>query len=514
MKLRSNILKLALFATGLAGIVAEYVLSTLATYFLGNSVFQFTMIVSIMLFSMGLGSRLSQAIRTNLLYAFVVIEFILSVLSSTVSLLAYTASAYTIYTGAVIYSLSVIIGLLIGMEIPIVIRLNDKFEELRVNISLVMEKDYYGSLLGGVFFAFVGLPFLGLTYTPFMLGSVNFLVAIGLYFVLRPSLSARNIRLLGIYGVGVALIIGGGAAFAGPIIDFGEQARYQDKVIYAKQSAYQRIVITEAKGNHWLYINGNLQLSTVDEVLYHEPLVHPALSLLPQVKQVLILGGGDGCAVREVLKYPSVEKIVLVDLDPAMTQLAASHPVLATLNQGALEHPMVSIINQDAYTWIEAQTDYYDAIIIDLPDPKTIELGRLYSYEFYTMCYNRLRKHGVMVTQAGSPYYAPLAFNCIDTTMAAAGFVTQGLHNQVLTLGEWGWVLGVKGWQNKAQLKPALQQLAFDGLQLRWLNNEAMGILTNTGKPLLPGMEKRPQINSIHNPVLERYYRNANWELY
>ncbi|MEM8567818.1 MAG: spermidine synthase, partial [Bacteroidota bacterium] len=162
MKLRSNILKLALFATGLSGIVAEYILSTLATYFLGDSVFQWTMIVSIMLFSMGLGSRISKSIKSSLLEKFITIEFTLSVLSAFVSVITYSASAYYGYVGFVIYGLSIIIGLLIGMEIPIVIRLNDEFEDLRVNVSTVMEKDYYGSLLGGVFFAFVGLPYLGL----------------------------------------------------------------------------------------------------------------------------------------------------------------------------------------------------------------------------------------------------------------------------------------------------------------------------------------------------------------
>ena len=163
MKLQSNILKLALFATGLSGIVAEYVLSTLATYFLGDSVFQWTMIVSIMLFSMGLGSRISKYFSKNLLQRFILIEFTLSVLTAYVSVITYSASAYYGNSYLIIYSLSIIVGLLIGMEIPIVIRLNDQFEKLHVNVSSVMENDYYGSLVGGVFFAFIGLPYLGLT---------------------------------------------------------------------------------------------------------------------------------------------------------------------------------------------------------------------------------------------------------------------------------------------------------------------------------------------------------------
>jgi len=165
LRLKSNILKLALFATGLSGIVAEYILATLATYFLGDSVFQWTMIISVMLFSMGLGSRLSKYFTSDLLKKFIIIEFSLSLLTSFSSLLVYTAAAYTIYKGLIIYGLSIIIGLLIGMEIPLVVRLNYEFQKLKVNIASVLENDYYGSLIGGMFFAFIGLPYLGLTNT-------------------------------------------------------------------------------------------------------------------------------------------------------------------------------------------------------------------------------------------------------------------------------------------------------------------------------------------------------------
>ena len=258
---RSNVLKIALFATGLSGIVAEYVLSTLATYFLGDSVFQWTMIVSIMLFSMGLGSRVSQVFEHNLLHKFIYVEFTLSILSAFAALVAYTAAAYTMYTGLIIYTFSISIGLLIGLEIPLVIRLNHEFEELKVNVSSVMEKDYYGSLLGGVFFAFIGLPYLGLTYTPFVLGITNFLVALLLLSVLWSSIaeSAKK-RLITLSGI-VAVVLISGLVLAKPIIFHGEQRRYKDKVIFEQQSRYQKIVITQWKDDYWLYINGNQQLS-------------------------------------------------------------------------------------------------------------------------------------------------------------------------------------------------------------------------------------------------------------
>lgn len=513
MKDGSNILKVALFATGMSGIVAEYILSTLATYFLGDSVFQWTMILSIMLFSMGLGSRLSKIFKDNLLQKFVYIEFILSILSAFVSIITYSASAYYGSPAFVIYFLSIAIGLLIGMEIPIVIRLNDQYEELRVNVSSIMEKDYYGSLLGGMFFAFIGLPYLGLTYTPFVLGMINFLVAGSLIFVLSPKFQATEKRQLTLGATLIFLFLVSGFAFAKPIIHYGETIRYKDKVVFEQQSRYQKIVITQSKGDFWLFINGNQQLSTIDEVMYHEPLVHPVMKLLTNPTHVLVMGGGDGGAVREILKYPSVEKITLVDLDPAMTQLGQTNDLLVAMNQNAMNHPKVQILNEDGFNFLEKNDIYYDAIIIDLPDPKSIELGRLYSYEFYKMCYKRLRKAGVLITQAGSPYYAADAFNCIDKTMDEAGFATARLHNQVITLGEWGWVLGVKG-MSKEILKPALQNLQFDDIETRWVNHKAMTHITSFGKDVFGQDTSKIEVNRIHNPVLYKYYLNGKWDLY
>jgi spermidine synthase len=510
---KSQILKVALFCTGLSGIVAEYILSTLATYFLGNSVLQWTMILSIMLFSMGLGSRISRYIEQYLLATFVVIEFVLSVLVSFSALITYTAAAYTEYLGLIIYLTSILIGLLIGMEIPLVTRLNESFETLRVNIATVMEKDYYGSLLGGVFFAFVGLPYLGLTYTPFILGFINFSVAVVMYFMLREVLEPRQRKRIWAGGLATALIIALGLVFAEPIVMHGEQKNYKDKIVYSEQTRYQKIVVTEWKGHHWLYLDMNPQLSSFDEYLYHEPLVHPAMKLVPYPRNVLILGGGDGCALREVLKYEAVEQVTLVDLDPAMTELGSTHPVFTQLNQGAFSHPKVQVINQDAYQFMKEEPGFYDVIIVDFPDPKTIELGRLYSLEFYMLCYKYLRPRGAMIVQAGSPYYASRAFLCIEKTIREAGFAAIPLHNQVLTMGQWGWVLGAKSWE-EAELKPILRSMHFNDVPTRWLTHDAMYLITSFGKNLVQLDSSKVEINTIHNPVLPGYYRNGNWDLY
>lgn len=514
MKLsRSPVLKLALFATGLSGIVAEYILSTLATYFIGDSATQWSLIVSVMLFSMGLGSRFSKYFNENLLVKFIAIEFTLSILVSFASLFAYTAAGYTEYVGFIIYGLSILIGILIGLEIPLVIRLNEEFESLRINVASVMEKDYLGSLVGGLFFAFVGLPILGLTYTPFILGMVNFVVAILLFLVVKDALKIKAKSLISLSALIVFAMISTGAYYASPIILQGEQARYKDKVVFEKQSKYQRIVITQWKNDYWLYINGNQQLSTIDEDKYHEPLIHPALNLIQERKHILVLGGGDGCAVREILKYPDVEKITLVDLDSVMTNMGKYNPILRELNEDAFHHPKLEIINTDAFNFMEKGQNYYDAIIVDLPDPRSVELNRLYTLQFYQLCHLKLKKHGVLVTQAGSPYYATKAFLCIDKTMAAAGFTTQKMHNQVITLGEWGWVMGVKSWPKGKDLKSALQQMSFN-VPTRWLNQDAMLMMCNFGKNIYEATNDSIAINQIQNPVLYRYYLKGNWDLY
>ncbi len=512
---RSLILKVSLFATGLSGIVAEYILSTLATYFLGNSILQWTLVLSFMLFAMGLGSRVSRYFQGGLLEKFILIEFLLSILVSFSALSVYVASAYTMYNGLIIYGLSILIGWLIGLEIPLVTRLNEEYEELRFNIASVMENDYYGSLIGGLFFAFVGLPYLGLTYTPFVLGAINFGVALILFTRFAHLILLERRRLLGGLVLLVFGLILGGFIYADPIIFFGEQKRYQDQVIYAEQTKYQKIVITQWKDDYWLYLNGSQQLSTRDEEMYHEPLVHPVMQLSPTPYHILVLGGGDGAAVREILKYKAVKKITLVDLDPAMIRLAKNHYALLEVNDSAFYHPKVHILTQDAFKYMSDTQDYFDLIVIDLPDPRTVELGRLYSREFYSLCYKHLRPEGLLITQSGSPYFNGRAFECIKQTLEAADFQTVQMHNQIITMGEWGWTIGSKHFSSQT-LKKALRKLKFENISTRWINQEAMTMMTSFGKQSYffnPEVEDL-EINTIHNPVLYRYYLDGNWDLY
>ena len=508
------ILKIAIFATGCAGIVAEFVLSTLATYLLGDAVFQWTVVMSLMLFAMGLGSRFSRRFNRNLLDVFILIEFGLSLVCASSSVVAYGLAGRVANLNLLIYSQGLTIGLLIGLEIPLVTRINQAYEELRSNIAGVMEKDYYGALLGGLFFAFFALPRLGLTHTPIILGSINFLVA-----CLLLALFHRLVRFR--LATAAACLLSGGAlvglAFlAEPIIMHGEQSRYRDKVVVVKQTAYQKIVITQWRDDYWLFINDQQQFSTLDEERYHEPLVHPALSLVPDKSRVLILGGGDGLALREVLKHPGVEEVVLVDLDPAMTSLATELPVLRDINRNSLTDSRVRVVNQDAAVFLEEDRGLYGTVVIDLPDPDGADLMHLYSVGFYRLVRNRLAAGGVMVTQAASPFFVPKAFLCILKTIQAAGLSCLPYHNQVPTMGEWGFVLGARAEETSpSELKERVLSLDFWGLETRFLNPEAMISMVHFGKGILePELMDKIEVNTRMKPVLFRYYREGKWEAY
>ena len=193
-----------------------------------------------------------------------------------------------------------------------------------------------------------------------------------------------------------------------------------------------------------LYINGNLQFSSRDEHRYHESLVIPGLQALPWARNVLVLGGGDGLAVREILKFKHVEHVTLVDLDPAMTGLFSRSEPLTRLNQNSLTDPRVTVINDDAGRWLESHAEVYDYIVVDFPDPSNFGLGRLYSVPVYHLMARHLAENGYMVIQSTSPYFAPRSFWSVDATLKEAGLNTWPYHAYVPSFGDWGFILAGK----------------------------------------------------------------------
>jgi spermidine synthase len=377
-----------------------------------------------------------------------------------------------------------------------------------------MEKDYYGALFGGLAFAFFALPHLGLTYTPIALGSINFLVAALLFWRFHFLVIAKKLVVAVFAGTFLMLVLL--AVIAEPVIRYGEQRKYRDKVIYSKQTAYQKIVMTRWKDYYWLYINGQEQFSTYDEEKYHEPLVHPAMKLTHDMRDILILGGGDGLALREVLKHKGVDSVTLVDLDPEMTALARQHPVLIDINKGSLMDTKVKLIHADAAKFIEADANLYGVIIIDLPDPDSIDLMHVYSQKFYRTLRKHLIRGGVMVTQATSPYFSRKAFVCVLKTIKEAGFSVLPYHNQIPTMGEWGWVIGVKIEDvSENKLKQRLMAENFSDIETRFLNRDALISMIHFGKGVLDeDFMKMIKINTELNPVLYKYYMSGSWGMY
>lgn len=508
---RSLLLKACLFATGLSGIVAEFVLSTLATYLLGNAILQWTLVMSLMLFAMGAGTRVSRALHRHLLDCFIAVEFLLSLLCAVSSVSIYTLAAFTESLNLFIYALAIAIGLLIGMEIPLVARINETYETLRTNIAGVLEQDYYGALAGGLLFAFVALPRLGLTYTPLALGALNFSVAATLFLRCRGSL--RRPRLLGAGLIACTAILAGLALTVEPIILYGQQSRYRDKIIHAEQTPYQNIVLTQFRDTYWLFLDGSLQFSSFDEARYHEPLVHPAMQLSRDRRRVLILGGGDGLAAREALKYAEVEELVLVDLDPGVTKLGRTHPALRRLNANAFDSPRLRVINMDGALYVRDEPGLFDVVIIDLPDPKSVALARLFSLEFYQLLRRRLAPGGVLVTQSTSPAMAPSVFQSIGKTLRAAGFSVLPYHTSVPSMGDWGWHLATApDAASEALLRRRFAALTYAGITTRYLTAELSAAMLAFGKEP-PGSADEVEINTELRPVLPTYYRAGRWGL-
>ncbi len=227
------------------------------------------------------------------------------------------------------------------------------------------------------------------------------------------------------------------------LTSLAEDALFTDNIIYAKSSSYQRIIVTKGKTGYSLFLNGNLQFNSFDEYRYHEALVHPAFAAYgANAKRILVLGGGDGLALREILKYPSVEFIQLVDLDPEMTGISKHVPALGELNKHSFDNPKVHVANADAFVWLDSeQTEPFDIAIVDFPDPNNFALGKLYTTRFYNLLKQKLKPDSAVVIQTTSPLMARKSYWCIIKTLEAAGFTVKPYNTTVPSFGIWGYAL-------------------------------------------------------------------------
>ena len=422
------------------GLIYELIAGTLASYLLGDSVLQFSTIIGFYLFAMGIGSALSRYIDRGLAYRFVWIELLLGVIGGFSSALLFLAFAYTQGFQLVMYALVIVIGILVGLEIPLLMRIIRGRYHFRDVVAHVLTFDYLGALGASLLFPILLVPYLGLVRSAMLFGIVNVAVALWSTFLFAQSLAkARALRvvcLLVLCGLGIGL------AQAKRITLAAEDNIYADEIIFARDTRYQHIVLTRFKDDIRLFLNSHLQFSSRDEYRYHEALIHPGLSAIPAPRRVLVLGGGDGLAVREILKYPQVESITLVDLDPEMTRLFSTHPMLTALNQKSFLSSKVRIINADAFPWVDSNSDSFDFVVVDFPDPTNYALGKLYTTAFYKAAARHLSAQGFMVVQSTSPMFARDSYWCIAETIRQAGLRTYPYHVYVPSFGEWGFVIG------------------------------------------------------------------------
>jgi spermidine synthase len=478
------------------GLVYELIAGALASYLLGDSVTQFSFIIGVYLFSMGVGSYISKFIKRKLLASFIKIEFLVGLIGGVSATVLFLSFEYISSFHFILYLFVFVIGVLVGLEIPLLMRiLKDKYE-FKELVSRVFAIDYAGALFASVLFPLYLAPQLGLMRTAFLFGIFN--VAVGLWttHLFRKELPEKHI----LQGSGSAIltILVIGFIYSNQLLHFAETSKYSDPIIYNKKSSYQKIVITQGKELR-LFLNGNLQFSSRDEYRYHEALVHPGLGAIKDPQNVLVLGGGDGFAVREILKYPSVESITLVDLDPLMTKIFKENELLIELNEDALNSKKVKIFNKDAFVWLKDNLELkekYDFIVIDFPDPSNYSLGKLYTTRFFKLVASSLSHKGLLAIQSTSPYFARKSFWCVGNTLESVGLNIYPYHTYVPSFGEWGYFIASKNTYKKPS------QVVDN---LKFLDPQVIAGLFS----FPPDMKKvATEVNQLNNQILVRYFEN------
>lgn len=489
------ILLASILIVALCGIVYELIIGTVSSYLMGNSVYQFSLTIGFFMFAMGIGSYVSRFIMGRLIQAFIYVELLLGVVGGLCSIslfMLFPAAPWLYLVGQFFFICT--IGFLVGLEIPLLTRVLAEKSTTRESIADVLSLDYVGALLGSVAFPMLLLPSLGLIASSFAIGLVNMSVALINVIWLRDHLTHPK-RILALV-VGMVVGLFALTLLASRITAFAQDHLYFDQVVWKTHSPYQSLVVT----NNWrtndirLYIDGHLQFSETDEYRYHEALVHPVMSHAKAPKNVLVLGGGDGLAVREVLRHSAIERVDVVDLDPDMTDLGQNFAPVVRLNKGAMNDPRVSVINDDAFNFIRNPPRRYDRVIIDFPDPHNEALAKLYSTEFYASVRSVMTENGALVTQSSSPFFAPRTYWTVAETLDSVFDHATSYQIGIPSFGVWGFHIASK-----------------DALEFRPLpdNLKSFDDQVFAASRIFPKDISRPAdltVNSIFDPNIYRMY--------
>ncbi|MEV7417821.1 polyamine aminopropyltransferase [Streptomyces sp. NPDC089919] len=420
------------FVCAACGLVYELELLALASYLIGDSVTQASVVLSVMVFAMGVGSLLAKRLRRRPAAGFGAVEAGLALIGGLSAIALYACFAWLGESRPALVAFSLAIGVLIGAEIPLLMTLIQRVRRQDAGgaVADLFAADYVGALVGGLAFPFLLLPMLGQLTGAMLTGAVN--AAAGGALVLwlfRGDLSRRARWLLLVANVTVLAVLACATALADDFERVARRAVYGGEVRVAVQTDVQELVVTgPSRGSPRsldLYLDGRLRVSGYDEHRYHEALVHPAMNG-PHAR-VLVLGGGDGLAAREVLRYPDVRSVTVVELDPGVVRLARTDPMLSALNAHVYGDPRLRVVTADAFGWLRAGGDgiAYDVVISDLPDPGITPSTKLYSQEFYGLVARSLRPGGRIGVHAGPLTSRPHTFWTVEATLRAAGLATR-----------------------------------------------------------------------------------------
>jgi spermidine synthase len=495
---RTPLLFLNVIIIATCGLIYELLAGTLSSYVLGDSVTQFSFIIGIYLSAMGVGSWLSKYIEKHIAEKFIDVELAVAVIGGFSAPLLFLTFAHVSYFQVILYSMVFLIGVLVGLEIPLLMRILKDELDFKTLVARVLALDYVGALVASLLFPIFLVPKLGLNRTSLLFGMLNAAVAVWATWLLEPLIK-KNINVFRIKGAIIILLLLIAFIKADRLTTLAEDALFVDNIIYAKSSSYQRIVVTKGKTGYALFLNGNLQFNSFDEYRYHEALVHPAFAAFEgEPKRVLVLGGGDGLALREILKYKSIETVQLVDLDPMMTGLSRALPALSELNHHSFDDPRVSVTNADAFVWLDNATlEPFDIAIVDFPDPNNFALGKLYTTRFYNLLKQRLTPNAAVVIQCTSPLIARNSYWSIIKTLEAVGFDVKPYQTTVPSFGVWGYALAKQQPFDIPQQPP--------NVELKFLNSSSFASMFEFSTDMaLPSQEI--EINRLDNQALVRYY--------
>ena len=549
--LDDTLLILIMATLACCGLIYEYLLSHYSARILGSVETVIYAIIGIMIVSMGLGAFAAKHVKDafkgfvflELIVAFIGCSatlFIASVIGFSQTLPQIVADTYQIPVdvlplGGVFekitwistqlpYFFAFILGFLIGMEIPLIARIREAVygQHLAHNAGTIYGADYIGAGIGAAIWVLFMLH-LEISQAAALTATLNLIAGFVFLLRFRKRIKHTKILLIGHSCLTVLIIL---------IFQFGgswqkqmQDMLYLDKVVYQTQTPYQNLVFTRRhlgggiEPIYNFYINGRLQFSSLDEQIYHEFLVHPAMQASNHHEKVLIIGGGDGLAAREVLKW-NPKNVTLVDLDPNLVALF-KHPEkflpdflddkIQSLTHHSFNDPRVHVIHDDAFIAIDRllqQKKLFDTVIVDLPDPSHPDLNKLYSVNFYYRLANLLSMDGAFVIQSTSPFHAKKAFISIGKTLEAAGLKNvEQYHQNVPSFGEWGWTIGTKAG------KGVSQRLKNDNkidVKTRWLTPELLQASFVFNKAFYANKDAI-KVNYLGTNQLYQYHQKA-WE--